>query len=64
VADRPAYAEAFRIQRRSELVLMTGWTFEQLNRQSRIELTELLDYNRIKSALQTERDNLERNRKH
>ena len=46
------------IQRRSELVLLTHWPYDVLDRQPREDLDELLLYSRLKGAAQQEADDV------
>lgn len=55
-----ALSEAISIFRRSELVLMTGWTFDQLNEQDTDELDDLETHLRIKGLIREERARIER----
>lgn len=60
--DFGAYLEARRIMRSSDLVLTTHWTFEQLERQPRNRVEELITYLNIKGAIENEQQELRRSR--
>lgn len=47
------------IQRRSEIIGYTHWTFDQLDEQPRDELDRLLLYNRLKAEAERERQELD-----
>lgn len=53
-----AYLEATRVFRRAELVLATGWTFNELDAQPRSEVNRFITYLSKKRALEHEQESM------
>jgi hypothetical protein len=51
--------EALRINRTAELIHMTGWTFEELDRQPRKRVKELELYLSMRAGIQAEKRQIE-----